>query len=1079
MFPAEKESLNKFKIYKSSAGSGKTFTLVKEYLCLVLRKPDDYKHILALTFTNKATEEMKTRIVESLIQLSKDENASLKKILEQDCGLEHIPAKAQLALDNILHDYSNFSVSTIDSFFNRIIRSLAREINLPLRLEVKIDHDEVITEITGQLLSEISSDHDLLKWLTDFAIQKLTDDKGWNIEGEIHAIAKELFKEKSIDEHSHTREEIKNFFKELKEIKNNFEGRMKTFGNEGMKAMAAAGLEIKDFAYGESGVANYFSKIRMNIPADAYKPGKRAEEAAGDSSKWCSKNSLLKKEIQSLAERTLMPLLQEIFSFLDTAFPVYLGAVEVLKRIFLLGIVEDLKKKLSKYRTENNLLLISDTPKILSGVISQEETPFVYEKSGTQYHHFLIDEFQDTSDLQWKNIFPLITNSLGAGNFAMVVGDVKQSIYRWRSGNMNLLDTEIEKHLSGFRSIIFKENLDTNFRSRKTIVDFNNDFFASIPAIVNQSLGLDGDQPMDRAYSTESQKVTEKNIEGGLVEIHEIPDEVTEDSKEKWKEAAKTKMLGKIQDALLRGYKYEDIAVLVRTNFEGDDVASFLISNGITQVVSPDSLLLARSPEVRFLLNLLGFLEDNQNHIAKSEILFYHYTHFPTASASADIHHVFSGIVKKSPGKRQAQTLFETEHLDESFFSRTLPEAFTSRVLALSKLPLYELCEQLVRIFSLPKTNAYVLRFLEMVLEYSSKHDSSIRAFLSWWDTSNAAEKISVITSETGNAVRIMSIHKSKGLQFPIVIIPFADWKLLPDPRDVLWVESDVPPFSTFGRIPVSPGKTMKLSSFGPSYQRETIQALTDNINLMYVAFTRAEEELYVFTSATDLKELNTTGKLLRTVIGSRPEWSTTASEKNLLQLGNPLQKKEKTQGKSKPADVFELRDYPALNWHDKIRLSLKSDDLIGMLDNTVKRAVNYGVLAHRVLSSIGNTGDVIRVVEKFHSGGIINNEEKEKLLQEIQMLLSVEEIAAFFSEDYTVMNEHEIILPDGETIRPDRVLIRGDKAIVIDFKTGREHPSHIKQISSYAAALEKMNFTDVEKYLIYIAEKRILRVQQ
>ncbi|MCX6273766.1 MAG: UvrD-helicase domain-containing protein [Bacteroidetes bacterium] len=1070
---------NQFKIYKSSAGSGKTFTLVKEYLCLVLRNPGDYKHILALTFTNKATQEMKSRIVDSLIQLSKNENESLKKILAAEIPEEKIQPHARLALDNILHDYSNFSVTTIDSFFNRIIRSLAREMQLPLRLEIKLDQDEVITDITSQLLLEISTDNDLLKWLTDFAIQKLSDDKGWNIEGEIHAIAKELFRENSIGDHLHSREEIKNFYAELKAIKARFENQMKVFGNEGMKAIAAHGLEVKDFAYGESGVAKYFDKIRMNISADAYLPGKRADDAAYDTAKWASKSSPKKKEIISIAQSTLQPLLQEILHFVGDEFPVYLGAAEVLKRIFLLGIVEDLSKKLKKYREENSLLLISDTPKILSDVISEDETPFVYEKSGTRFHHFLIDEFQDTSDLQWKNILPLVVNSLGGGNFGMVVGDIKQSIYRWRSGNMNLLDTEIEKHLHRFRSIIIKESLDTNYRSKKAIVDFNNAFFSAVPPLVNSSLELDGMNALDRAYNNEAeQKNAEKHNEGGRVEIHTIESEERGDETISWKDLAREKILEKINDACARGYNYGDIAVLVRTNTEGDAVATFLIERGITQVISPDSLLMMRSPEVRFLLNLLIFLDDRQNLISKSEILFYYASR--NSSISENTHAVFSGISKKqSAGGKNKLTLFETEHLDNSLFSKTLPPAFTSRVRTLSKLPLYELCEQLVHIFGLKKTDAYVLRFLELVLEFVGKHDSSIRSFLNWWDESKIEEKTSVITSETGNAIRIMSIHKSKGLQFPVVIMPFTEWKLQPDARDVMWIESSDAPFSSFGKIPVSPNKAMKQSCFADSYQNEMIQAVTDNINLMYVAFTRAEEELYIFTATGEIKEMNSTGKLLRTVLQTVPEWSTKFDENNALLLGDLIDKTgNKDRTGETTANVFELKKYEVLNWHDKIRLSLRSEELIEILDSSVKRAINYGVLVHRVMSSIQQVSDADRVVAKFHSEGIITGEEKEKLRNEIGLLLEVKEIAAFFSAEYTVLNEHEILMPDGETLRPDRVLLKDGKAIVIDFKTGKAHSSHQNQINTYASALSKMNFTEIEKYLIYIAEKRILRVQ-
>jgi len=1080
--------VNRFKIYKSSAGSGKTYTLVKEYLRLALKKPDEYKHILALTFTNKATAEMKSRIVESLIELAKPVDSqqsavsSLEATLAADCGLktEDLRKNAQLVLDNILHDYSNFSISTIDSFFNRIVRSLAKEIQLPLRLDIQMDTDEVALELSHSLLEEISSDKELSAWLTDFAFQKLRDDKGWNLEMEIQSIAKELFKEKSVDQKTHSRKEIQQLFSELKLIKSEFENRMKSFGAEGLKLISSAGLTVDDFSRKSSGPAGYFGKI---VKRNADYSFNSYQKAGLDSAEaWGTKSSPLKNQIFSISESSLMPLLISAFVFYEKEYPQYVGAVEVLKRIFLLGIVEDLKKKLATYRSENNLLLISDTPQLLSKVISEDEAPFIYEKSGNRYHHLLIDEFQDTSDLQWKNLLPLIVNSLSSGNFSMVVGDVKQSIYRWRSGNMNLLDSEIKQHLSPFKSLITEENLDTNFRSKKTIVDFNNEFFGIVPEVINQSLELDSEHLLHRAYSAEvMQKVAGKNGSGGKVEIHSIKEDELS-----WKERAQQKLLETIVNATARGYSFGDIAILARNNRDGDELATFLIANNITKVISADSLLLNRSAEVRFLISLFRSLNDPKDHIAAGEVLFYYASH--NGDSEKNLHQLFS---QTSKSRRSFETssglqpsLFD-DHLsglldltgEEMISSSTLATEFIQHKQSLSRLPVYELAEELIKIFKLRSNDPYILRFLDLILEYAAKHDSSSESFLNWWDEAPAARNASVVTSDNADAIQIMTIHRSKGLQFPVVIIPYANWSISPKTGDVLWIESGDAPFSLFGKLPVGSSKSLKGSVFKKGYEDEIVLTAVDNINLLYVAFTRAEDELYIFFEESSTETMNTVGKVIRNVLEKIPEWQTEFSGNNKIILGE----NGNGSARRKPTkEDIEIKDFSKLDWHSKIRLNLKSEELLDMFDQLPTqhgKAINYGVLVHRVLSSINNVADADRAIEQIFSEGLINSEEKVKLKSELKELLSEESISNFFESDTNVMAEREIILPDGEVLRPDRVLIAGEVATVIDFKTGKEQPSHRRQINRYADALQRMNYKVIEKYLIYIPEKRIVQI--
>ncbi len=1071
--------MNALKIYKSSAGSGKTFTLVKEYLRIVLEFPEDYKHILAITFTNKATAEMKSRIVDSLVELSENRNESLEKILQPELPKINIARQAKKALGFILHDYSSFSVCTIDSFFQKVMRSLAREIHLPLRFEVEMKKDEVIEQITEKLLNDVGKDAELTEWLSDLVLQKLDDEKGWNIENDIRFIADQLFKERSISDESLSREKIRNVFKQLHTLKRSFENTMKSFGDDAVAMIESNGFTSSDFTQKDRGVAGYFYKIRNYNGAEKYKPNSHVLKAAESSDNWIPKSSPRKNELIGFVESSLQKHLQQTLKFLEERFPIYTGAIEALKKIYVLGLVNDLQKKLSEYREEKNTVLISDTPKILHSFISTDDAPFIFEKTGNRYKHFLIDEFQDTSDLQWKNLLPLIVNSLGSGNFCMVVGDAKQSIYRWRGGNMNLLARELRKELQPFNSIIKEENLSTNYRSKLTIIDFNNVFFYGVPAIVNRELELNENTLLHLVYSDDLiQKVAEKNNAGGFVSAQFFDDDKSTDDADllKWKDKALNKMLEIIHASLKQNFSMSDLTILVRNNQEGNDVADFLFAHGITKILSPDSLLLSRSSVIRFLIHLCRFLSDNNNQIARSEILYYYAAHHSDHEHN-DLHRLFTD--QSRSGKRKPKTgntLFDTNGFDDTLFNKVLPREFTEHVLYLSKLPVYELSEHLIRIFSLNKNpDAYIQRFQDLVLEYATKNNSSLTGFLQWWDESETVRNCSVTIPENEDAIRIMTIHKSKGLQFPIVIMPFVDWKLLPDNRDLLWVSSTEKPFDELGTVPLSSSKKLLDTCFKESYRDEITSAVIDNINLLYVAFTRAEEQLYIFCPADKEGDLNTTGKLISRVIQQQADWNAHVSEDKTFSLGK--KQVHTNNEKKKKQSSFTLRNYPSNKWQGRISITTHSKDLIDLIQSPKNLKINYGILVHKILSEINSEADIEKTISKYYFEGLFSETEKKNLEEEIHLLLSIPEVKYFFTDEWSVKSEREIILPDGEILRPDRVLIRGNKAIVIDFKTGKESPAHAKQVNRYAEILSSMNYSDVEKYLVYVNEKLVKKV--
>ncbi|MBK7429862.1 MAG: UvrD-helicase domain-containing protein [Bacteroidetes bacterium] len=1069
--------MNALKIFKSSAGSGKTFTLVKEYLKLVLAHPEDYRSILAITFTNKAAEEMKSRIVEALVDLSSGNKSPLLEILEKDLPKVNIRVRAEKSLKNILHDYSSFSVSTIDSFFQRILRALAREIHLPLKMEVEVSTDDAILAVTDSILREVGNDKELTDWLTDLALQKMGEEKGWNIENDIGVVAGELFKEDHHNKKILSREDIKRIYLELNRTRNVFTNKLKKIGDEALSIISGAGFSLNDFSYKEAGVAGYFQKISNPKNAASFLTGSRVEKGIDDPTSWTSKKSEYKSTLDDLVSTALLPLLQKAVAIVDNEYREYITANEVLKKIYLFGLVNDLQDKFREYRKENNVILLSDTTKLLGDMIEGNDTPFIYEKTGNRFKHLLIDEFQDTSLLQWKNLLPLVVNALGSGFMTLIVGDAKQSIYRWRGGNMNLLIRDIFTDLVNFKSIIQPEVLSTNFRSKKEIVSFNNQFFLNANEIANVQLDMNDHPILNLAYGKDlSQMVASKNDQSGYVEVNYINSEDAEDEDGealKWKDLAMKNLLTEIRNQIANGFSYRDISILVRKNTEGNEIATFLLENEIDKIISPDSLLITGSPRINFLVNVLRFLADQKNAIARAEVLYYYALNI--ANLKFDKHTYFSDHKNfKYTGKtgKKDNTLFPPESLNESNFNSILPESFTSHLTYLANLPIYEISEQLVNIFGLnKKPDAFIQRFQDLVLEYNTGFDSSLEGFINWWDSSKKVRNASVITPQNEDAIQIITIHRSKGLQFPIVFMPFCDWKLLPKSNELIWLQTNQEPFSELGKTALVTTNALKETYYSENYNEEVNQTVIDNMNMLYVAFTRAEEKLFIYCPQDNKKDLNSVSKLIsRTCHQLDPEQIDTFSKgENFIK---PKSDKNKLNSTS-----TDLRIYPSNRWQDKLSLSSHGNDLIEMIEKKDMTKVNYGILIHALLAEVKDTSEFKHLADKFVFDGLITDDQKKILLEEVETVLKVEEIAGLFSKEYEVKAEKEIILPTGEVLRPDRVIIKNKEAIVIDFKSGQPHKKHENQVTQYADILRKMGYSPVSSKLVYLTNRSVISV--
>lgn len=1047
--------MKNFVIYRSSAGSGKTYTLVKEYIRLALSSENSYKHILAVTFTNKAAEEMKTRIISRLIALSKGEDKKLEEQLIADGVKGDISFKAAKVLESILHKYSYFSVSTIDSFFHRIIRSFAKELSLPLGFNIELDNIMVMDKITEELLEEIGEREELTKYLEDYVFYSMDENKGWKIDRKIKELAREIFNErywikKGDDERlADNIEKMQGFISTMFLLISDFEKKMLENSLAAQKMLDEHSLAIEDFPYGKSGFMNF---LVNKIAKKDYEPGKRVQDAYEDVNKWSNKKS--KPEVKKAAEGGMHNLLKDTVELYNKEIKQYNSARELIKTIYVLGIYRDLMNKLKGYRDENKMMLISDTNNILMKVISGDSSPFIYEKTGTTYKNYLIDEFQDTSTYQWKNFLPLIENSLAESNFSMIVGDVKQSIYRWRNGNMKLLLSDVKKDLFNLSDEIDEKYLNENFRSRREVIEFNNRFFTFGAAKLSSKLGGD-DNYVSNSYSDIEQSHSNAS-KGGYVNITFLP---KQDEGPSAKVIALGKTVEAVKLALTEGFMQKDIMILTRNKADGGETAHYLTDAGF-KVVSNDSLLLTNSPKVKLILNILKYIVDGNNSLAQTEILYNYLVYIKNENPELD--RVFNDY------KVEGCPLFKAS-MPAGFFTdagKLNPELF--------RLSLYELTEMLIRIFSLNENaDAYLMRFMEAVTEFALDNSSDVPGFIEWWD--EHSEEYSIIIPEQEDAIRVMTIHKAKGLQSPIVIMPCANWGMeISGTRDLIWVSSDYPPFNESSAFLVKATKTLENSHFEKDYNEEAALTMLDNLNLLYVAFTRAIERLYVFIPEGGSRAYNT-GKFIKETISSSEELSTGLKNENEFETGSRAHHVIK----DVPGDnSYKPEDIVSENYLSKIVIQSSANGLTIEKRKKLEESRNRGRIIHETLALIKYPDEAEKALETMKIKGHITAENEEEVMLELLEIFKMDEVKKWFSKEYEIKTEAEILMPDKSLYKPDRVLLKDKKAVVIDYKTGKHSKEHINQVKQYGDVLNKMGYTETEKYLFYITEKKIVKVQ-
>ncbi len=1042
-----------FFIYKSSAGSGKTYTLVKEYLKIVLNNPDDYKHTLAITFTNKAAEEMKTRVVQRLVELSKGESHTLRELLASEGVSGNIQEKSQQVLSKVLHDYSHFSITTIDSFFHLVIRSFARELKLQLGYNVEIEEEIVLEQVVDELLDSVGSDDELRRYIEDYIFYSIGQDKGWKVDFKIKKIGKEVFSEKYWEKFEGKDEELRNTRKIINElipklfgIVNEFELRINEKGKAALKIISDFDLRVTDFLGGSKSIMLYaermtsgtaFADIKKIYPSDTLRKVVSGEQS------WYAKTSLKKSQIIKAVEGGLGNVMKEMIENLDGNLTKYTSAKELLKTIYILGIFKDILDKLKKHRDENKLLLISDTNKLLKSVISEETSPFIYERIGNHYKNFLIDEFQDTSNYQWINLLPLLINSLAEGNKVIIVGDVKQSIYRFRGGNMKLLLEKVQEDLKAF-DCEEKELLD-NRRSRKEIVKFNNEFFPK----VTESMTLEIDEEYKELFLNSYREIIQHDTfcdDGGYVKINFIPKK--KDSDEKTTLIADEKIIEILHEVLSDNYEQKDIMILTRSNAECSRIAHLLSANGI-RVVSSESLLLSNSPKVKLIFNMLKYITDSRNAPAMTEVLYQYLVYIK--NETPEYHELFTDH------KVRGEKFYSL--LPQELFNKTLTHVNAS----LAKLPLYDLTEALIRIFSIgDKTDSYLLRFLDAVSEYSKKFGTDINSFISWWE--EHAEDHTIVIPQNENAVKVLTIHKAKGLENPVVIIPYCSWSMGMMFNTMIWASSSVPPFNESPAFALNAGASLRKSYFSKDYEEESMMTKIDNLNNLYVAFTRAEDRLYVLCPEPENFK-DGADKKIKDAVSLMNGFD---EEKNIFECGT----KEKNKSVAQKEISYRAEKIYSTDFSKKLIIKGQG------VSPELKKIQDKGNLLHKALAYIITDKDINIAAERLAAEGLLSYEDKISFVKDLNTIVTHPDAKDWFSDKFKIINEAEMILPDGKILRPDRVMLKNDSAIIVDYKTGSENDSHKKQLNLYADVLQKSGIKKIDKYLYYLTQKKILKVE-
>lgn len=1040
-------------IYKASAGSGKTFTLATEYIKLLVRDPQAYRKTLAVTFTNKATEEMKMRILSQLYGIWRGLPSS-KPYLDHVCQKldatpEFVAAQAGRALKNLLHNYSYFRVETIDSFFQSVLRNLARELDLTANLRIELNDYQVEEMAVDQLIENLTATDLMLQWLLKYIMDNIQDNRSWNVIAQIKSFGKTIFKDfyknnsKELNNILSQKDFFENYIAILKQKRDEAIEHMQNIAETFFDTIEAEGILPEDFAYAnQGGIPSYFQKLRQG-QLDSATLGRRICDAVGNPEKWCKKTSPKREQIYQLADGELGQILRYAVDIHPKQYCISKSASLTLKHLNQLRLLDSIERKVRELNEEGNRFLLSDTQKMLHDLIEGSDSPFIFEKIGSQLEHIMIDEFQDTSTVQWQNFKVLLEEAMShVDSENLIVGDVKQSIYRWRSGDWRLL-ANIKNEFTNAEQRLQVKTLSTNYRSSANVINFNNAFFTEAARIEEVE-----------AYDDIHQDARKEMEPNGLVSVNLLP-------QDNYQENILDALVQQVAELLSQGAQTKDIAILVRTNSLIPLIANhFMAQMPETKIVSDEAFRLDASAAVNSIIEALRVLNRPEDTIAQAYLL---------------------------------KICFPDEALHNSLSEKSLPAAFTDHMETLKRMPLYELTEHLYEILGLEKMDgqsAYLCAFFDQVANFVGDNTSDINSFLKEWDD-NLCSK--TIQSPEIDGIRLISIHKSKGLEFAHVLIPFCDWRL--EQRDVLWCHPDDEPYNMLPIVPIDFSKTsMEGTIYQNDYEEEHDQIVVDNLNLLYVAFTRAAHNLFVWgrrnysNSRSALIE-----SVLPTLTDTLPGAQIEGEEKEEV----PLSLTYGCLSMPKPKEDSKTEVNPFLSAYEPVKVGIhiydrkvdfrqsnNSKTFVTTTDeeSQLNNYIQLGNVLHEVFSTIKSTKDVDNALRQMELDGVIYDKQltKERIEELIRKRLSDSRVMPWFDEKagWRLYNECTILLPNGQEKRPDRVMTNGNETIVIDFKFGHEREAYFEQVREYMQLLKQMNMPGIKGYLWFVYSNKIIEVK-
>ena len=1026
-------------LMKASAGSGKTYSLARQYISLLLKSSDRYayRHVLAVTFTNKATDEMKSRILKELHIMSTDPaNSDYKKdfipsLFPDEASMQ---AKAGKVLQDILHDYSAFAVSTIDRFFQQTLKAFSREIGHFASYQVELDKDSLVAESVDRILDSLTEESgSLLAWLTKNVLEQIEQGGRYNMDANLLEMAKRLkspqrqtaIEETGVDpEAISSKENLLAIREKCRQIRAAFKERLQEKARKVLDVILGAGVHPDET--NRKFMSVVFDYLVVDESEGILPPKDTFFDRAKEPEQWFAKSK--SKTLLPKVEGLLDSPLKDFCEIWGKEYAVYNTARILDDQLYGLGVASELSQTFQELMKEKNVLCIDDSNVLLRDIIDGSDAPFVYEKIGVRFEHFLLDEFQDTSEVQWKNFSPLLKNSESQGGENLIVGDVKQSIYRWRGSDWKLLDHIVPSEFEGYKETV----LDTNYRSLSNIIEFNNDFFEHAAKALDVNAGYEKDGPMSRIYADVSQKAAKKDKPGGSVTLT-FCDQANE----------LQQVLDSVHEAQEAGAKLSDIAVLVRSNATGEQVASWLIDNGIA-VITDDSLKVKNALAVRRLVSLMSNADNPEDTV--------------------------SGFLAE---------LMEVE----------VPDSGAS---------LIDMAESLLRDIQAGEDKSWegellhIQSFMDCIQDYVSRNGNSLRGFLKYWEGENP----SISSPSSGESVRVMTIHKSKGLDFPYVIIPFAE-NITLFKADNHWCRPDIKDTEledvADGIYDVRLSKSSENSLFAEDFKKENFLQHVDNINTLYVAMTRAALGMHIIAKipSTDCLKAVEAGKLpdfkdfsqmLYWYVSGLSKTDVTQGAEDECQwftVGemvdfNALRK----EGKKGELDfpITEGKEYPSFKVRGRLRLSedaadfFKDDEVGVSASNRIR-----GIVLHDILAKVEKASDLDKAVEYAKISGELTESEAEDAAEHLaKALTSVEERGWFDGTEQEMYNEVSLIDVDGQIYRPDRVMVKNGVVTVIDYKFGERKQQYVRQVKKYMDVWRRMGYENVSGFIWYVDALRV-----